>query len=154
MQRYNRFGEQLYQPVTREYCYDEEWDPKKYTHKTTLDLIGWMKNLRKKVSDLLEEEPFNAELFEKLEKRHDAIKAEVERRRAKEGKPLLDHSRKRAREWLERELTEESASSVASPSPIRPLIPNTVRDLSAEHAAHRQRIQDAATASNFTFNDE
>lgn len=149
------------QRVARDYCYDDEWLPENYRHKTTIDLIQWMKNLRKKVADLLEEEPFNAELFEKLENRHNAIKKEVESRRLQEAKPDLSQSRKRAAEWLQNELTSETSSSVTSPSPIRAVIPRMNADIDKARAERKaleakslQDKQDAVAQLNWSFNDQ
>lgn len=154
MQR-NNFGWNEPRVATTK-CYDEVYRPENYRHKTTLDLIGWMKNLRKCVSDLLAEDPFNAELFDKLQARHDAIKEDVEERRRKEGKPDLSHAKRRAQEWLEKEVEDQDSisplsSGATSTSTIRTLTPIAVQEVASAHAQHKRLKTDLVPS--FTINE-
>lgn len=100
-------------------CYDETWKPELYRHKTPEELAFWAKCLKTKMTGYLEIDPFPADLFEKLEKRLNAIKAEIDRRRKESGKPTTAAALKRAREMVatwekEETLSTEDGESTAS----------------------------------------
>jgi hypothetical protein len=102
-------------------CYDDKYNPANYAYKSTEELLGWARNLRFRIRDMIAEKDYNAELCDKLQDRYEAILKDVEERRRLQGKPDLETSRKRMRAWLEEEETRDLESSgVTNTSPIPP----------------------------------
>lgn len=60
-------------PPQRPKNYAEVFDPKEYECKESIELESYARNLRNYLMSLLQQEPFPAFLFEKLEKRLDGI---------------------------------------------------------------------------------
>lgn len=66
-------------------CYDEVFDRKKYEYKSTIDLVGWVKNLLRKIEALNESDPHPTELIQKLEERVSGITSMIQSRREAAG---------------------------------------------------------------------
>lgn len=100
--------------------YADTFDPASYEWRSTSDLESYARNLKNYLARLLQDDPFPAALFEKLEVRLEGIRSILQKRCQEKSGSNLEELRKKKREWLESvDLPGDCSTSVSIP-PLEP----------------------------------
>jgi hypothetical protein len=111
--------------------YEDKFDIASYEWRSTTDLESYAKNLKNYLARLLQDEPFPAALFEKLEERLNGIRSILQKRCQVKTGGDLESLRQKKRNWLENlDLPGDSSTSVSTQEPAppkkRPFVRSTV----------------------------
>lgn len=132
--------------------YSDAFDPKEYEWKTTEDLECYARNLKNYLTRLLQDDPFPAGLFEKLETRLLGIRSILEKRcQAKTGSNLAEFKKRKIIELDSITFSSEPKTTEQPPEPTS----RALETSSPTHPLKKRHVgsRPASSGEPFYFND-
>jgi len=100
--------------------YEETFDPASYSWRDTRELESYARNIKNYLARLLQDDPFPAALFEKLETRLEGIRPILQKRCQEKTGSNLEELRHKKKAWLEQfEMPTTSSTDLPEPSAKR-----------------------------------